>query len=133
MPHHCLHWGMPMIENLSKWVMQQLGKLPSHLPRTKEELEHYSTNLLDLYNLPQDRLYHHAICETVMRMGPTATSAPKFYFAASVIKRMANAAAFERMKDFREQEKLEETQQKESLPDGQGTVQATPDEVVQQT
>ncbi len=96
-----------------------MGFLPSRLPLGMTEFDDFCTSIFKTYSLPDLPSYRHAIASMVMHLGPTTANKPKWFFAKSVRKAMANQIAYENIQKLKkqEQEYMDRTQAKEVTPE----------------
>lgn len=70
------------------------------LPVTAEELETFMTGIIKDFNLPDSNDTRDSICTLIMHMPPSVSKAPLSYFASSVNKSRANAAAYGKLQEY---------------------------------
>lgn len=110
-----------------KCVSYGLGFLPSKLPVGLDQFESYCSSIFETYSLPDLPSYRNAIATMIMHLAPTSFYKPKFYFAKSVKKAMANQTAYEVIQRIRDEEKkkeqeaLELKQKEVTIPTGEAT------------
>lgn len=102
-------------EGIKKIIKQIRGRFPSALPQTKDGFHAFIDSILDIYDLPDMPSYRHAIASMVLHLDPLAIKKPKYYFAASVKKAMANQIAYDIIQDINSAQKKSETIESESI------------------
>jgi hypothetical protein len=81
-----------------------MTRFPSELPRTVEDIDTYSDYVIKAYELPDEPSYRQALAAAIMHLGPVTIYAPKRFFAKSIMKAMANHAAFDKIRALKKEE-----------------------------
>lgn len=107
-----------MLKRLGKIVM---ALFPSALPQSDAGFANWAAEVLDIAGLPVNDSFVSALGTQILHLKPTVAYKAKVYFILSLKKSIANQCAFNFIESARKAER------------DLKTVQATSDQVVQQT
>lgn len=91
-----------------------LSFIPTALPRGSKEFDDFVLSIFQIYNLPDMPSYRNAVASMVMHLGPLTHRKSKRYFAASILKAMANQVAYQKIQDYKAIMEEEEKKEKEA-------------------
>lgn len=83
------------------------GFIPQRQPIGRTELETFTKDLLELYNIPQLVSYKNAVATMILQDSKLYRS--KWYYMVAIRKAQANETAYQIMQELRKQEKAEIT------------------------
>jgi hypothetical protein len=75
--------------------------IPELLPTNVPDLDLFVASIIESFSLPNTDDTYDMIATMIMHMPQTACRAPKRYFGESVLKGMANQAAYKKLAEFR--------------------------------
>ena len=81
-----------------------LSFLPVRLPQTTEQFDAFFNSLSDDFKLPNDVQCKSAVASIIMHLGPTNVLKSRYFFAASIYKRLSNEAAYQTIEALRKAE-----------------------------
>lgn len=116
-----------MLSKLLKTTKYVRSFFPVKLPTGLAEFNQFSSNIIEVYNLPNLPSYKHAIASMIMHLGPTTFHKSPRFFAISVKKSMANQTAYEMIQQIKEESLLRENERKREeqakLTNGEATLE----------
>lgn len=77
------------------------------LPLTSQELDEFVAEISKTYDLPESDDTYESICTLIMHMPQHCCKAPLSFFGESVLKSMANKAAYVKLEEFRDKRKAQ--------------------------
>jgi hypothetical protein len=122
---HIRHMNITSIKRVANQIR---GLFSSKLPTGVTEFQSWADSIIDTYDLPtKDRdSVLFALAATLVNLGPTVASKPKYYFVliirAGAVKQVAGHFFYE----IKQKQKAAQEAAK-SLPDAAGTVKAPAD------
>ena len=79
----------------------------SKLPRTGQEFDDFSHDILMTYGLLENESHKHALAAMVLHLGPLEDKKPKAYFARSLFAAQSREVAYQKIQEIREAKKVE--------------------------
>lgn len=98
---------MKKFKKLTRPFRRALAFIPHRLPIGMAELEAFTSDVIELYQVPDFPGYHHAVATMIMHIPTDCCRASKNRFGVAIYKAMANQVAFEKIQMIKEQEKRE--------------------------
>jgi hypothetical protein len=106
-----------VIQKLCLFMKRLMGRLPEDLPTGVPELNAFIESILSLYNLPNKPDYQRTVVTMVQHISQERFRAPKYYFYRQIKRSEAMRAAFLKLRELNEAEKLAATQNQEKTPE----------------
>lgn len=127
------------MKKITQFIKRIRGRFESTLPIGMAEFEDFCLKIFDVYGIPDNPSYRHAIATMVLHLGPTVHRKPMNFFARSIRKAQANQCAWEWTQIIKQKEKedaerpKEVTRLKEVTTQGEASDESLPEQGIQGT
>lgn len=94
---------------MNRTLKSLLNRIPSDLPRSKEDFKAWSSELVEFYNIPDTNFYRSHLISMVYHLEPTQYRKAKSYFGATLKKLMVNQAAYDTAEEIKAANKIRQS------------------------
>lgn len=105
------------MKNFKTLLKLILGFIPKRLPIGSKELVDFSTEIFNLYGIPDLPSYRLCIATLIMHLGPQVAFKAPFWFYLSIRSAQSKEVAYQVIADDREKRNLEEREAKQKAYD----------------
>jgi hypothetical protein len=106
-------------QKLKNHAKRILGFFPQRLPDGMTAFKNWGEDILEIYGLPNEADYMHALATMIMHLGPTIHRKPPFYFFRSIKKTQANQIAYAVIQAIKEEKRQQKELQEVGVPSDQ--------------